>query len=778
MSPARQARSRRAEHRLSVPGIALAALLGNVAVAELPELPSASWYVAAAVLVLATLATRFGPYLACAAVAFVWTAGFAQRELDRRWSHPASSQEIEVAGWVDDFPTLEPGRAVFSLRVERASRADVPSRIRLSWYDPPPALRAGTALELEVRLRAPRGLVNPGGFDYERWLLVEGIGATGYVRSGAIDAAAVASLPQAWLEFRDDLAERLEAAVPSRSAAALLSALTLGIRTDFSDEQWEALRRTGTSHLVAISGLHVGLIAALVFRLVRLVTLRLPVPVAERALEIAVLASAAAALGYAALAGFALPTLRALIMLLVVYAIVLSRRRVGLFSALALALLAILVSDPLATLSSSFWLSFAAVGCLLSFAARHRLAVPARARFAAALGKLGQLTSLQLVVTAGLVPFVVAYFGQVSLLGPLVNCVAIPLFSFVLVPLGLLAAAVTWLGLPDPGLLGIAAALADAVWGLLSAVSAWPWAALVLPPSSPVATLVAGAGVALALPLHPLPGRRLAWLALLPALCGGVDRPASGEARALVFDVGHGLAVLVETASHTLLYDAGPLYRSGFDTGSEIVVPALERRGIAVLDRLIVSHADSDHAGGAPAVLAVYPKAELIRGPDLTRLGGEACTAPRRWRWDGVGFEILHPPPDFAPLGNESSCVVKVTTRGGSVLLTGDIEAEAERALLASPERLRAAVVVVPHHGSATSSSAAFVAAVAPEAAIVSSGYESRWGFPKPAVRERWQRAGARVFVTGEAGAITIELRAAARSIVAERALHRRYWRP
>jgi competence protein ComEC len=762
---------------VSLPALAAAALLGNVAVAQLSALPAPAWYVVGVLVSLALLAVPCGRYAAVAVLAFFWTAAVAHRELDARWPYAASNEEIEVAGWIDDFPTLEPARAVFSLRVVHAGRPDVPGRLRLSWYDPPAGLAAGVSLALRVRLRAPRGLANPGGFDYERWLLVEGIGATGYVRSGVLDPRAARSLPQAWLGLRRNLAARLEAATADRSAAALLTALTLGIRTEFTAEQWAALRRTGTSHLVAISGLHVGLIATLVFVLARRLVLRLPPRAAERSLEIAAYASALSALAYAALAGFALPTLRALIMVLVAFTVTLSRRRTGLFSAFAIALLAILALDPLATLSSSFWLSFAAVGCLLSLASRHTLRTAPSTRPAAALGGLGRLVSLQFVVTAGLLPFVAAYFGEVSLVGPLVNCIAIPLFSLVLVPLALVAAAITWLGLPDPGVLGLAATLADLVWRGLGEIAAWPAAAIALPHAGALAMLVAGAAIVFALPVHPLPGRRLAWLALLPALAAPTSRPEAGAATALVLDVGHGLAVLVTTSRHTLLYDAGPLYRSGFDTGREIVVPALERRGVKALDRLMVSHADSDHAGGAPAVLAAYPAVDLVRGPDVTALGGASCAAGRHWRWDGVTFEILHPPAEFALRGNESSCVLKITTRGGSLLLTGDIEAEAERRLTAAPGRLRASVVVVPHHGSATSSSAAFVAAVAPELAVVSAGYANRWGFPKPAVRRRWLDAGARVIVTGEAGAVTIGLGSEGPAVVTERAAHPRYWR-
>jgi len=241
-----------------------------------------------------------------------------------------------------------------------------------------------------------------------------------------------------------------------------------------------------------------------------------------------------------------------------------------------------------------------------------------------------------------------------------------------------------------------------------------------------------------------------------------------------VLDVGQGLAVSVATHSHRLLFDAGPRFGSGFDSGADLVVPALAAGWPRVLDRLIVSHADNDHAGGAPAVLAAYPRADLLEGPDV-RLRGRGCVRGERWEWDGVVFAILHPPLQFAPLGNESSCVLKIDARAGSVLLTGDIEARGEEALLHSAE-LASDVVVVPHHGSNTSSSPSFVAAARPRYALVSAGYANRWGFPKPAIRDRWAKAGAAVAVTADGGALSVTIDARGVTVTAEREQHRHYW--
>jgi competence protein ComEC len=224
-----------------------------------------------------------------------------------------------------------------------------------------------------------------------------------------------------------------------------------------------------------------------------------------------------------------------------------------------------------------------------------------------------------------------------------------------------------------------------------------------------------------------------------------------------------------------LLFDTGPAFASGFDSGADIVLPALSAGGRRGLDRLIVSHSDNDHAGGAAAVVAAFPGAEILHGPDVTTLGGSLCERGEAWRWDGVEFRMLHPPADFGPRGNDSSCVLQVAASGHSLLIPGDIERRGENALLAAGAG-RADVVIVPHHGSATSSSPALVAALGPKFAIASAGFANRWGFPKPDVAARWRRSGATVLSTADAGAVSIALTARGVAIGAERDRRHRYW--
>jgi competence protein ComEC len=656
----------------------------------------------------------------------------------------------------------------------------VPPRVRLTWYDPPPRLMAGDALELTVRLRPPRGARNPGGFDYERWLLVNGYGATGYVREARAPAAASAGgVANGWLRFRAKLAQRIGAASADADGAALLTALALGERFRFTEQHWADFRRTGTSHLVAVSGMHVALLGLVVFVLLRYAWLRLPAVVASHDLEAASAASVLATAYYAALTGFAVPAQRSLVMIGVALAALVSRLKVGVAQLVAATLLVVLVWDPFAPLSSSFWLSFVAVVILLALAAPRPFARAAPGRFRRAAHGVREFVRLQWWIGLALLPLTAWFFGEVSVVGPLVNLVAIPLFNLALVPLTVLttlALSFDSLARAALPLAHVTAAAAGATVRALHAIGELPAAAVALPLPPWPALAVAAFGVALAVYGAALPGRRLAWLALLPMIAPTSRAPAYGAARTTVLDVGHGLAVLVETHEHRLLFDAGPTAPSGFDSGAEIVLPALAASGRRKLDRLIVSHADNDHAGGAAAVIAAFPSIDVLKGPDVAELTGRICERGEQWEWDGVQFRILHPEADFSARGNDSSCVLKIEAGDSSLLLTGDIERRGESAMAAQPLELAADVVVVPHHGSATSSSQPFVAAVHARHAIVSAGYANRWGFPRAEVRERWLFSGAAMTVTGDSGAVGVLLTPGRIVVTAERERRHRYW--
>ena len=502
--------------------------------------------------------------------------------------------------------------------------------------------------------------------------------------------------------------------------------------------------------------------------------MRLPIAwVAERAWPIAASLGLLVAGAYSALAGFTLPTQRALVMLAVGVAALWLNRRVGTDAAFGVALILVLLWDPLATLSPGFWLSFVAVATLIQVSRLRRIGGPHRAI---------ELVRAQWWVGIGLAPCLAIFFGEVNGLAPWVNLIAIPWFSLVLVPAVLLGVLLVVV-LPGntAGILGFVRGLCEWTWSGLQWVDAavslrWPLPEL---PVELLAVMCLAVGL-LAIPLRHQ-GRGLL-IGVLVAVC--VWRPPAlpvGAFRVHLWDVGQGLAILIRTRHHSVIYDAGPSSPYGFDAGKAIVLPALQAIGVKAPDLMIISHGDNDHAGGAAELQKAFPQMQVVAGGVDSRSRGRSCQRGQYWRWDAVEFRMLYPSPTLNDSANNLSCVLRVDGPGGSVLLTGDIERRAERRLLNSGESLAADAVVVPHHGSSSSSSVAFVTAVAPSFALVSAGFDNRWGFPKPAVVERWQTQGARLISTGRFGSIELNFPAmgsvSATDITLYRADHPRYWR-
>jgi competence protein ComEC len=556
--------------------------------------------------------------------------------------------------------------------------------------------------------------------------------------------------------------------------AALVAALTIGDRSGIKREVWDRLARTGTSHLFAISGLHIGIVAGLIYLLLFRgwrrcggLALRLP---AQHAGAIGALIAAA---GYAMLAGFALPTQRALIMLLVFFGAQLLRRMQRPFRSLLLALAVVLALDPGAVLSAGFWLSFGAVGVIL-------YGMTDRVNNRGLFWKWGRV---QWLVTLGLAPVLLAWQLQVSLAAPLVNLVAVPVFSFVIVPLAFLGTvlAMIWETAGQP-LLQAAGWALEACMGLLGQLSDIPQVAWNRPLLPSWAWFPVTIGVLILLMPRGLPARWLGLLFISPILLLRPEVPGPGSAWFTLLDVGDGLAAVIRTQHHTLVFDTGPRFSSSFDAGSAAVVPYLEGMGISFVDYIILSNGDRDHRGGLESVLARIQAETLLSGePDRISVSQpvQHCSEAGSWHWDGVDFEIIHPGSERRWRGNNASCVLRISNPAGSILIPGDIEKGAERYLVARrAELLDSDVVVAPHHGSNTSSSPRFTAAVTPRYALVSTGYRNRYGFPKEQVVRRWQEVGAEVITTAENGALEIRLEKG--GILSEprrfRLLHRRYW--
>ncbi|NYZ63967.1 DNA internalization-related competence protein ComEC/Rec2 [Luteimonas sp. SJ-16] len=766
--------------RVPVLGLATAALLvaGAAGCLALPALPP-RWMLLVALIggAAAWMRGRMAGRLLGAAFAGAALCGLhAMHSLALQLPASLERADVEVSGRVVQLPLHEAQRTRFAFRVDSAETIVPALRgrlLRLAWYDDRGVeadarrmdLAPGSRWAFTVRVRAPRGLRNPGWLDSEKHAMAARVTAAGYVRTrSAVDQVGSAGGMDAW---RDAVAGRIDAAVGT-DTARYVRALAIGDTRALGDLDWETLRATGLTHLVAISGFHVGMVGGFFALLAG--ALWWAVPRLGRVLprpQGAALVALAASTGYAAVAGWELPTVRTVLMIAVVAAARLARRRLHIADALAYAATAVILVGPMAVLSAGFWLSFAGVAWLVWCLPDAREVSMAR----------GLLAS-QWVATLGLLPLTAALFGQASLAGPLANLVAIPWWSLVVVPLALVGTGLEALhsGAGDWAW-RLAAAAFDLSWPLFDRLAASPVALWWLPGPHVLAVPLALLGAFWMLMPRGVPGRALAALLWLPLLWPDRALPADGEAELVVLDVGQGLAVLVRTRTHAVLYDTGPAVPDGFDAGERVVVPALQALGVRRLDAIVVSHGDADHAGGFDAVQRRYA-APVVFAPQWDRVpGASPCLAGSGWRMDGVQFRFVHPDVHFPAFRNPSSCVLRVDTALGAALLPGDIDAVVERLLLhRDADALRADVVVAAHHGSRTSSDPAFVRGSGARHVLVSAGHGNRFGHPHAGVVERWIDAGAWVAGTAEGGALRLRLGAGEARVTPERQRRPRLW--
>ena len=778
-----------------------------------------------ATLLLAGLAAGFG------------STGWRAVDFQAQALDPAlEGRDLHIVGAVAAMPQTGEDALRFKLRVESArmegQAVRLPPLIELGWYSGffmgprpqavvvtatdtpedmadrtetllqlqrlPQPMRAGERWQMTVRLKAPHGNSNPHGFDYELRLWEQGVQATGSVRAGLRDTPPQKLVASFWTVLthgieraRQGVREAIFERVADRQLAGVLAALVMGDQAAIERSDWDVFRATGVAHLISISGLHITLFAWLASRLLGALwrgsarwtpALCLACP----ASSVAAWGGLALAVAYAAFSGWGLPAQRTVWMLAVVVALRQSGRQWAWPHVWLLTMAVVVAFDPWALLQAGFWLSFVAVGVL--FAANPEASDGAapepdeaallRPRWRSATGRLVGMLREQWVITLALTPMSLLLFNQVSLVGLLANAVAIPWVTLLVTPLALL-------GVIMPPLWNLAAWLTGLLMSFLQVLAAWPMAIIsqaAVPLWCALAGLAGGLLLVMRLPWH---WRVLGVPLLLPVLLWQPLRPALGDFELLAADIGQGNAVLVRTASHGLLYDAGPRYSRESDAGHRVLVPLLRALGER-LDTLVLSHRDADHVGGAVAVLAMQSQAELLSSIEDThelqqRRPGQRCMAGQRWQWDGVDFEILHPGlADYEGRlkPNAMSCVLRISAgppqRRVHALLVGDIEAAQEKMLVNSAP-LRADFLLVPHHGSKTSSTGIFLDAVQPRLALAQTGYRNRFGHPAAPVLERYRERDIHVLYSPGCGALGWHSARPA-EWTCQRELGQRYW--
>ncbi len=798
---------------------ALMFVFGAWSVQQLAQLPSLYWLLCASAILVCIFLTqchpRFSSYFhtpkllkgfLLSAAAFIlgicWASGFALWRMSDALPHAWEQKNIQVIGVVASVPEATERGTRFRFDVEKilTQEAIVPQHISLNQYsayqnyghkshqptnveDASTQLtpfKAGERWQLLVRLKRPHGTANPHGFDFESWSLSENIRAMGSIKSNTENKKLSNFVwrPSYVIEhLRENIKQRITHVLAGKPYIGIIQALVMGDDSQIKVDDWQVFLRTGVSHLVSISGLHITMLAGLAFGFVRFFWRRSPYLMMRLPTrKAAVLAGAMTALAYALIAGFSVPSQRTFYMLLVFAVALWSGRQLVISQVLAIALFIVVLLDPWAVNAPGFCLSFGAVA-MLAYALGARI------------GEIHWFKAAmqtQWAVTIGMLPLLLVMFNQTSIISPIANAFAIPLISFVVTPLALLGSFLPF-DLPlnlsyqalDIGMIALKwlnqlpmatwQQHAPATWTLLPAMLGMLW--LLLPRGFPM--------------------RWMGVIGFLPMLLIAPIKPNLGDMKVTILDVGQGLSVVVQTATHTLLYDAGPKYNEQSDAGSRIVVPFLRGEGIAKIDGFIVSHNDIDHSGGMSSVLALMPVVWLassfsaqIKTPETQKK--IACFAGQVWVWDNVHFEVLHPAlesdDDKKITDNNRSCVVKVTSQAGSLLLTGDIEKAAEMALLNSiPEKLKSDVLTVPHHGSKTSSTVGFIAAVAPSVSVFTTGYLNRFGHPKPLIVERYQSYGGIMRRSDYDGALQIDfvnnLQVKNKiSLVSWRNQHQTYW--
>jgi len=680
---------------------------------------------------------------------FAWMSLFSNQIINAQVPNIHLNKPLLVQGKISQLPEQTHKKTKFIFEAQTPFKG----RLKLSWYGTNyPPLKTGDTWQLLVKLKRNNGYQNLGGFDYEKWLFYKQINATGYVRSSDSNHRLEENQTLSIDQLRQETRRSLRVFLKDLNFGGVINALIIGDRSFITDSHWELFQSTNTTHLSVISGLHIGLISGLVFLLTAFIwkrcapcTLRIPAQVMGSYFGIL------SALLYALIAGFSIPTGRAFIMASVVFISIILRRHHNVWQLYGIALLLTLMVNPVSIFSVGFWLSFYVVAVIIYGAGQHRDK-----------SWIYRLIYIQLLITLSTIPLIAWFFNTGSILSPIANLVAIPVFSFITTPLSLIGALFALSNLTYLAEISfeISSQSLIALSYLLDYLKNFSFNLWHYTQSSSVDLILFISAIFIAILPKELKLRRLSLLILVLTLFSPTPKLSNNSALITVLDIGQGLSTLVQTRNHILLFDTGAAYPSGFNMGNSVINPYLKTKQIKYLDKIIISHGDNDHIGGLKSVLGEFNALEILTSvPDKITQTALRCNSGQTWQWDGVLFEILNPSENANFKGNNASCVLKVSTRKYSILLTGDIEKKAEKYLVKTHKnKLDSTIMLSPHHGSKTSSTTAFLNAVSPDIIIISSGFKNRFNHPAKTITDRYNDHNIQSINTNCAGQIEIGL--------------------
>ena len=742
--------------------------------ADLPGIPALILLIPAGLLLSRPVLPGLVP--AFFILGILWALVRAEWILQHDLNPELEGKSLQVTGDVISLPEVRDDRVRFEFRIDRIIYPDVrdtvlPGKVRLNWYRTEQVPQPGERWQLVIRIKRPHGFMNPGGFDYERWLFQHGIRATGYVVNSVQNRLTGIPEGQFVNRVRYLLRERIMQYSRNSDNRDLLVALALGDRSYLDQHRNTILTRTGTSHLLAISGLHIGLVSALAYCVtVWAWSLGGILPAYLASKRVAIGGSILAAFLYALMAGFTIPTQRAVIMTIAVLYTLSGARNYPFSFILGLALLLVLIINPFVIFDPGLWLSFIAVGVI----AFGMLSRSGKGNFFWRWGRV------QYLVTIGLIPVLILWFQQLSVIAFLANLLAVPWVGMVVVPLILAGTVCSVFSISLASLLfGLADSALQLVMQYLDILAGMDMA-LWYQAKPAFSFLCAGLfGTFLLIQPAGIPARWIGIAWLLPLFFSTPVKPGQNELWFTLLDTGQGLAAVIQTHGHVLVYDTGNRFSEYFNAGDAVVIPFLRHNRVRSLDKLVISHSDIDHSGGVAAVLAAYPgtpvmtnHANLVNAHHFKH-----CYAGQQWTWDGVHFEVLHPEKGSIYSKNNQSCVIRITSGKHSILLTGDIEKEAESHLVRNyTHKLASTVLVAPHHGSKTSSTDQFIDSVNPEWVLFPVGYLNRFKLPNEDIIDKYRFRHIHMLDTASHGAIQLSVLSDGIHVESYRQKARKFW--